>query len=649
MRRNFAWHFGRISATIMKKLWLVSSGIAFVLAMTFILHAQETETATPIQSSTVSLTATDIAQLPTMSDVQMTALLDMLGSTPTVAAADLPMASAGFFSLAHPEWPPLPADTSGSAAWNLSGGAYLLNDLDFNYDAPQKQTLAKGGLMRSMSMEDLGGGGDGSDSFSYVVPTNGLWLKLESVSGGLAHLDLMNATNSVYAVYNTEDLTGGWQVVAEVWPTNAAVMPFTVPTLGQQTLFLRAADWTGITSGGNTVPWWWFWQNFGTTALSDTNLDSLNVRTLLYDYTNQIDPNPISFTIGVANNYVSTSQPTLSANVSAGTPFYYAVVVDSTNLAGATWTAYTSSNLTASLGSLQGWHQVWVGLRGRPATATPTWQWKRLKLDTLPPVLVITSPTNGTVSVPMIQLTGYSPEALSGISYDLTNALGLVTKQQVLVTDQAYSTNTCEFTTNTFQAFDVAITNGLNTFTLHATDLAGNVTTTNVSFTLDYSSKTNPPSVQISWPLNGDNLSGTNFNVSGQLNDPTATVSVQLVDTNNATNIVNGVVGRDGQFWVPNLPLHSGTNNLTVTVQDVVGNTTTTNLTLVQSPVVLTINPVVAGQVTVTGSINTSGYTVWVNHVQATLSGTNWTVQIPPITIGGGSVEAEAVPNGGGQ
>jgi hypothetical protein len=63
----------------------------------------------------------------------------------------------------------------------------------------------------------------------------------------------------------------------------------------------------------------------------------------------------------------------------------------------------------------------------------------------------------------------------------------------------------------------------------------------------------------------------------------------------------------------------------------------------------LTINPVVAGQVTVTGSISQTGYTVWVNNVQAMLSGTNWTVQIPPITIGGGSVSAIAVPNGGGQ
>ena len=47
------------------------------------------------------------------------------------------------------------------------------------------------------------------------------------------------------------------------------------------------------------------------------------------------------------------------------------------------------------------------------------------------------------------------------------------------------------------------LTNGLNTITLHATDMAGNVTVTNFSLTLDYSSRTNPPLVNLYWPQNG--------------------------------------------------------------------------------------------------------------------------------------------------
>ncbi|MGA3284639.1 MAG: hypothetical protein ABSD57_09310, partial [Verrucomicrobiota bacterium] len=186
------------------------------------------------------------------------------------------------------------------------------------------------------------------------------------------------------------------------------------------------------------------------------------------------------------------------------------------------------------------------------------WQWKRLKLDLTPPWLVITNPANNIVTQPMIQLQGYCPETLASISYDLTNAAGLVTNQQVSVLDQSYSTNTWEFTTNMFQAFDVSLSNGLNTFTLHATDLAGNVTTTNFSFALDYSGKTNPPAVQIIWPQDGTQISGSNFTLRGWVDDFTVTVLAQLVDTNGDTNIFNGLVERNGNFWLENLPLSGG-------------------------------------------------------------------------------------------
>ena len=118
------------------------------------------------------------------------------------------------------------------------------------------------------------------------------------------------------------------------------------------------------------------------------------------------------------------------------------------------------------------------------------------------------------VNVPEIQLTGYSPKALSSISYDITNALGLVTNQQVLVLDQAYSTGTSEFTTNTFQAFDISLTNGVNTITLHATDLAGNISTLVTNFTLNYSNKP-APVIRITWPQNGAEVSGGSFALDG--------------------------------------------------------------------------------------------------------------------------------------
>jgi hypothetical protein len=70
---------------------------------------------------------------------------------------------------------------------------------------------------------------------------------------------VMNATNQVYVIWFTTNLSlrfGLWQVETELWPaTNQTnVLPFTVPTLGRDKLFLRAEDWTRVDSNGDGVP-----------------------------------------------------------------------------------------------------------------------------------------------------------------------------------------------------------------------------------------------------------------------------------------------------------------------------------------------------------------------------------------------------------
>ncbi len=132
----------------------------------------------------------------------------------------------------------------------------------------------------------------------------------------------------------------------------------------------------------------------------------------------------------------------------------------------------------------------------------------------------------------MIQVKGYSPEPLMRFRYDLTNAAGLVTNEQVFITKQYISTNVWDFTTNYFQAFDVSLVLGTNLITLRATDLAGNATTTNISFVVSYAGATKPPTVQLDWPKNGAQISGTIFTWSGYVSDPTATVNAQIVNTN---------------------------------------------------------------------------------------------------------------------
>lgn len=515
----------------------------------------------------------------------------------------------------------------------------------------QTQTASANQQRKAMTagtMMAVAGSGGGSLMMDGVVmDTNGLWLQITGISNSIASLILNNATNQVYAVWSATNLatpSTNWQVVRELFPADdqTNVLPFTVAA-GQDILFLCAEDWTGVTHNGNQTPDWWFYYWFGATGLSnllDNSLDSQG-NTLLSDYEYGLDPNVISFSITVTNQFVNAFGAPLQLSVTAGTPSYFAVLVDSTNFADANWIPYSTPNLIVDLGSVQGWHNVWVGLRGLPSDATQTWEWKHLDL-TLPPVLVITNPPTFVVDEPVVQIYGYCQDVLAGISYDISNAFGVFTNQPSEVTDQYYDTNACGLSTNYFECLDVPLTNGLNTITIHATDWAGDTTITNFNFTLDYSSKTNPPVVQITWPTNGTQISGGNFTLDGQLDDPTAAISVSIADSNGYTNVVKGLVERNGRFWIENIPLNSGTNELTLNATDAAGNTTVTIMSVIQSSLTLTMNPVADPSqlwqptVNLTGTISDPAYAVWVNGVKGTnnANGT-WSASSVPTTPGG--------------
>jgi hypothetical protein len=277
----------------------------------------------------------------------------------------------------------------------------------------------------------------------------------------------------------------------------------------------------------------------------------------------------------------------------------------------------------------------------------------RAKLDTTPPVLVITNPASSTVQQPMIEVQGFCPEALASLTYSVSNAAGSLTNQPAVVLSQTFASNTAEFTTNAFQAFDVSLTNGANVLTFYATDRAGNVTVTNFTFTFNYSSMTNAPAMQIYWPQNGAIVSGTVFTLRGWVNDFTASVTAQITNSS-GTNTVAGLVERNGLFWVQNAPLTSGTNHISLTAIDAVSNISTTNLTIICSNAAITIGDF-TGQLggyprtnlsDVTGTITLTGYTLWVNGVQATQSSGTWQADSVPVGLGGTAVvEARAIPN----
>jgi hypothetical protein len=117
----------------------------------------------------------------------------------------------------------------------------------------------------------------------------------------------------------------------------------------------------------------------------------------------------------------------------------------------------------------------------------------------------------------------------------------------------------------------------------------------------------------------------------------------QTADNSGNTNVSTALVERDGKFWFEDLPLAAGTSSLTLTAEDFWGNLTTTNISVSKSAVELAIDPVNESLlneaiITVTGRINVSDHTVWVNGVKATIDSGTWQADDVPTTPGGTAV-----------
>lgn len=395
----------------------------------------------------------------------------------------------------------------------------------------------------------------------------------------------------------------------------------------------------------------WQWAYFDSLQPASGDYDGDGVSNL-DEYLHGQDPNKIQFYVTLTNQFSATNQLPTQLVVGRGVPSDMAVVLDSTNFSSAAWTPY-NSNLFVNLGTNEGWHDVWVGLRGLSGSSVQTWSWRRANFDKTPPLIVVTNPVTSTVIRPMIQLQGYSPEPLASLYYDVTNAAGCLSNLQGFVTSQMLDTNSVAYTTNWIQCFDIDLTNGLNSITLHAADLAGNITTTNFSFTLDYSTATNSPVITLLWPQNNSQIAGTNFALRAILNDPTAQVTAQILDTNGcASTVVYALVERSGLLWAENVPLNGGTNHVMLTATDAAGNVTTTNINVIQSSLGLTVDDFSGRNlygltIRVTGALSDSSYTVWVNGVMGTNNGDGtWTAVGVPVNKGGTAVvQARAVPS----
>ena len=487
------------------------------------------------------------------------------------------------------------------------------------------------------------------------LATNGSMTVTFTIAGGSAGLAYDVFANSVLDFSSNTNLAWAWM------GQGCHCVTYTLTNLPDKSVFLilgtpQNTDNDGLTDAYERlvsktdpnnpdsicagIPDWWVWLYFGSLNESATNLDSQGVNTLLYDYTNGLGPNVITFTVSATNRYVNQSAAPMQLTVLAGTPAAYVVLLNDTNPADATWLPYPGTNITVNLGPTDAVYNVSVGLRGLPQFAQQTWQTVQLTKDTVGPMLVVTSPTVSVTAQPTIQLQGYTTKPLSGVNYDISNALTVVSNQTGFVKAEYFDPARFAFTTNWIQCYDIGLTSGLNTITVRVTDWAGNTTTTNVNITLDFSTATNPL-VQILWPQDGSQVCAGSFTCRGTLDDPSDVVTAQITDTNGDFNIGVGVVERNGNFWLEDLPLSSGPNTLTITVTNAAGLGMATNLSLAQGALTLAVSPVPQEQlwqpsVNLTGTVSDPSCTLSVNGVPAVNNGDGtWSALNVPSSPGG--------------
>ncbi len=279
-----------------------------------------------------------------------------------------------------------------------------------------------------------------------------------------------------------------------------------------------------------------------------------------------------------------------------------------------------------------------------PIPATP------LLPQTISPVIAITSPKETTTSSPLMELMGVCNEPLKSIRFDVINSIGQFHNQQGFVTDSYFDTAQWRPTTNYFECTDIDLATGTNIIVLRCEDYGGHLIVTNFVYVLRLDQDKTPPAVSVQWPLPGKELSGESFSMRGQIDDVSARV-IGRISANGLSKTVEGVVERNGRFWVENLPLLGKTNVLTLVVTDAAGNSAITNMPVIRSDNVLTIDPVPTAQlwqlqVKVTGKIYPTDQKVWLNGRPAVVdSNGTWTATGVPLNKEGVAIfEAVSVP-----
>ncbi len=183
---------------------LISAGFIFTFSL---LHAQQS--ATPVQGGAFSLATAANQDVSGLSDFEVE--LKALELLPTMPASQLPRETHGFYSVQHPDWPPMPGDVLGLNIWPMGDGLFAVDDRDVNYveiqtaaeeqeakEAKLKKRSPSGGGVEAMFSLISGSGGTPVYLTNIVAtPTNGSMTVTFSIAGGTNGFayDIFSTTN----------------------------------------------------------------------------------------------------------------------------------------------------------------------------------------------------------------------------------------------------------------------------------------------------------------------------------------------------------------------------------------------------------------------------------------------------------------------
>lgn len=250
----------------MKKIGMVF-GFLVISLLAVIGVAQENSTPND-GTSPLSMHVTDLPELRHFSDKELEDFMKQLAATPQIPFAQMPRFNefGGYFSLQHPEWPPLPGNINREDAWRMED-FYLLNDMDFDYDRKASSHRAK---TSSLDPADA----DGSDTNTYPYESffepdysTNLWIAQPHLTNNfLAGIGTNTIPDVQYEIQSRTNLAQtDWQSEGFILGSETTNWtPLSVAKNNRTNLFLRLRSWADDGSG---LPTWWQQQYFGTNGV----------------------------------------------------------------------------------------------------------------------------------------------------------------------------------------------------------------------------------------------------------------------------------------------------------------------------------------------------------------------------------------------